>query len=193
MLKINSIVLEYIVDVAKNLSSIGYNIEDFIEYFDQVKHNKLSFVANVTTSSDNVCQIMTIHKSKGLEFSICYFPGLGAKFNFSDLKDRFIYNDDFGIITHYFDEGIGPTIYKHMLSIKEKEAEISERIRLLYVALTRCKEQMIFVSRNFEEERTPLQDGKIGTFVRKKYKSFYDILNSIYPHLVNSHNKRLLI
>ena len=190
--KNNSIVLEYIVDVAKNLSSIGYNIEDFIEYFDQVKHNKLSFVANVTTSSDNVCQIMTIHKSKGLEFSICYFPGLGAKFNFSDLKDRFIYNDDFGIITHYFDEGIGPTIYKHMLSIKEKEAEISERIRLLYVALTRCKEQMIFVSRNFEEERTPLQDGKIGTFVRKKYKSFYDILNSIYPHLVNSHNKKII-
>ena len=57
--------------------------------------------------------------------------------------------------------------------------EISEKIRLFYVALTRCKEQMIIVS-NMESEETTLQEGVVRYAKREQYRSFLDILKSIY-------------
>ena len=94
--------------------------------------------------SDSV-KIMTIHKSKGLEYHICYFAGFSYSFNISDLNDRFMFSEKYGIICPYFKDGIGETIYKSLLRRDYLKDEISEKIRLFYVALTRCKEKMILV------------------------------------------------
>ena len=88
---------------------------------------------------------MTIHKSKGLEYHICYFPGLYETFNTLEIKERFSYDKDFGLILPVCQNGIRSTIYKKMYKEKYLEEEISEKIRLLYVALTRAKEKMIFI------------------------------------------------
>ena len=108
---------------------------------------------------------MTIHKSKGLEFPICYYSGLYKEMNTDILKKRFIFSD-YGIITPYFNEGIGNTFYKTLMKEKYLKEEVSEKIRLFYVALTRAKEQMIIVE--------PYED-KIIT----KYNNLLDILNSV--------------
>ena len=65
---------------------------------------------NINKDNINSVRIMTIHKSKGLEFPVCYFPGLYAKFNMKDKDDRFIFNKKYGFITPIFNEGIDTTI-----------------------------------------------------------------------------------
>ena len=89
--------------------------------------------------------VINIHKSKGLEYPICFFADLTSKFNRVDAKDKFLFDNNYGLITPYFQEcedyTILKTLYKHNY-IKE---DISERIRLFYVALTRAREKMYFV------------------------------------------------
>ena len=88
---------------------------------------------------------MTIHKSKGLEYNICYYAGLYNKFNIRDLRDSFMYDKKYGIITPVFNKGLGDTIYKILIKEDYIKEEISEKIRLFYVALTRAKEKMILL------------------------------------------------
>ncbi len=109
----------------------------------------------VSEDASNAVQIMTIHASKGLEFPICYFASLDVKFNMRDMNDRFLYDNKTGIITPYFKEGIGDTILKSLYKERYTMEEVSEKIRLFYVAVTRAKEKMIFVlpSRNGIKER----------------------------------------
>lgn len=84
---------------------------------------------------------MTIHKSKGLEYPICYYTGISSSFNIRDTMERFIFDNEYGVICPYFNEGINKTIYNYLFREKYIREDISERIRLFYVALTRCREK----------------------------------------------------
>jgi ATP-dependent helicase/nuclease subunit A len=110
---------------------------------------------------------------------LCYYTGLYKKFNVSDLKDIFIYDKAYGIIIPYFKEGIGDTIYKELLKNKYLREEISEKIRLFYVALTRAREKMILVmpkSDNYTDNNnvTVLPDS-----LKEGYSSLKDIIDSV--------------
>ena len=169
--------LEYFYNLIGSFENAGKDIEDFIEYLDTVfdSSDKVSFSTN--TNSSNSVKIMTIHKSKGLEFPICYFAGFNKEFNFRELNDNILYSNKFGIITPYFNEYIKPTIYKTLLKIDNRKEEISEKIRLLYVALTRSKEHMIMVIPEVEEELN------INEYNMSHIKSFYDMVKLIYSSL----------
>ncbi len=105
---------------------------------------------NVIESSNNTVKIMTIHASKGLEFNVCYYGGLYSKFNIREAISKFSYDDKYGIIIPYKDKFLYNTIY-HNLSYRNYVLEnISERIRLFYVALTRAKEKNdIYITREY--------------------------------------------
>ncbi|MBE6156567.1 MAG: hypothetical protein E7161_02360 [Firmicutes bacterium] len=164
-------------DISKNLSDIGYTIYDFKDYIGKMIESKNEITYKVSAASNDSVKVMNIHKSKGLEFPICYFSGYYKEFNTMDIKDRFIYDNVYGIITPYFKEGIGATILKDLLKNKYMIDNISERIRLFYVALTRAKEKMIIVT-SLEEEKK--YSNKVVDYnIRRKYKSFLNILNSI--------------
>ena len=122
---------------------------------------------------------MTIHASKGLEFPICYFSSLSKKFNIDDLKNLFYFSDKYGFIIPYYDNSPKSTILKTLLKNNYMKEEISERIRLFYVALTRAREKMILVT-NMEEEITVKENGVVDDSIRLKYLSFQNILNCIY-------------
>ena len=155
-----------IIDIFNNLSSINYSIEEAYLYLNELIDNQYKIEVKEQNEASNSVKIMTIHASKGLEFSICYFASFHSKFNKSDIKDRFMYSNDFGIISPYFKEGIGSTFVKDLVKNKYDIEEISERIRLLYVALTRAKEKMIIV--------TSIPDKELHDV--KKINSFLDMI-----------------
>lgn len=172
--------IEYITNLSNSLSSIGYSVYDFIEYIDNIIKKQYDIKYSYNNEDNNSVQIMTIHKSKGLEYHVCYYSGLYAKFNISDLKEKFTYDNIYGIISPYVNNGIFSTIYKTLLKDKYLKEEISEKIRLFYVALTRCKEKMILVSNmNTDTIYRKNNSGILNNITRLKYTSFDDILKSI--------------
>lgn len=175
-IEVGRVRLEYFYNLLNSFEENGKDIEDFIEYLDTVieEEGKVSFSLN--NSSSNSVKIMTIHKSKGLEFPICYFSGFSKEFSFRELNDNILYSNKFGIITPYFNEYIKPTITKTLLKLDNKKEEISEKIRLLYVAVTRAKEKMIIVMPKIEDDNLILNT----SYSKGKMKSFLDMMKLIY-------------
>lgn len=176
--------LEYLIETAHNLKLLGYTLEDFSLYLTDIIEGKKEIKLPTNSSTSDDVKIMTIHKSKGLEYHVCYYTGLYAPFNVSDLKERILFDNTYGIITPYFKDGYGDTIYKSLLKEKFYADEISEKIRLFYVALTRCKEKMILIT-DLKEEENNLEDGKVEDNRRLKYRSFLEFLKSIYEQLTD--------
>lgn len=177
-----SIKLDYLLDIARNLEKMGYQIKDFIEYLNSAKegNSDVSFKTNNNSSIDAV-SIMTIHNSKGLEYPICYYAGLQKEFSKADLKEKFSFSNNLGFICPIFENGLRETFYKELLKNEYNKEDISERLRVFYVALTRAKEKMIIIANLDDKEKTFKKDefGIIKETDRLKYKSFYDIMLSI--------------
>lgn len=176
-------VLDYLLNLTLTLQELEYDYHKFIIYLESVIDSDNKIDVPISESSSNSVKIMTIHKSKGLEYPICYYSGLSATFNISDLKDKIIYDNNYGIITPSFNEGYKDTFYKILLKKKYLKEEISEKIRLFYVALTRCREKMILVSS--VDDKTNIDNKLVDYNTRVSYKSFLDILESIYENLVD--------
>lgn len=91
-------------------------------------------------------EIMTIHKSKGLEFPIVILAGMGKQFNMQDLNARLLIHPDYGLGADAIlpdRRMIVSTLYKQVIRRKLLEETLGEEIRVLYVALTRAKEKLI--------------------------------------------------
>lgn len=136
---------KYLDDLIDNLSSLqqfNFSIEDFIDYFDNV--SKLDLKVNVpsSTTSFDAVKIMNIFKSKGLEFPIIYCAGLYKGFNDMEYRNNmFLISDHYGVI--FPDYRFGKTILAEDYHHKEQRDDLSEKIRLFYVELTRAKEKII--------------------------------------------------
>lgn len=162
-----------------SLSDLGYTPYDLPLYFKN--SSKLDIRYSLSTKIPGSVNIMNIHKSKGLEFSICYFSGLAKKFNDQDIKTSFLFDDKYGIIIPFNNEGIGNTILRDLYVNKYYLEDISEKIRLFYVGLTRAKEKMIIVCPKYDNEE--VYTDIVNDDVRLKYRSIYDMLNSISDRL----------
>ena len=172
-------------DISSNLSSLGYDIYTFRNYLNELLDTDYDMKYSATSTGSNSVKIMTIHKSKGLEYHVCYYSGLYKGFNISDLKDRFLFDNKYGIITPYFNEGINESMIKYLVKYHYLEEEVSEKIRLFYVALTRAKETMILLTPKFEEEINDLDENNtIDITLRRKYRSFSQIMNSVKHNLL---------
>lgn len=173
--------LNYLIELASSLSSLGYTPYDFAEYLNNLDNVSVKYSFN--EFSNNSVKIMTIHKSKGLEFNLCYFTGLYKAFNIQELNDMLLYSKKYGIITPYYDDGISVTFLKNLCKNEYIISEISEKIRLFYVGLTRTKEKMIILA-PLNDEYTNISN-IVPTLTRKKYRSFLDILNSVKEKLLD--------
>ena len=169
---------EYFYNLVKEIETTGKTIDDFVVYLETIFKDDYKVNFSTDLPDSNSVKIMTIHKSKGLEFPICYFAGFKKLITFSDLKDDILYDNKYGIILPYFNEYQKDLFTKELLKRNTKLEEISEKIRVLYVALTRAKEKMIIVTPNLDNEYI-----KISNFEKSKYKSFYEMINSIKPLL----------
>ena len=151
--------IDEINNLFDSLSSLGYDLYSSYEYLENIIEDGFGIEIKDSDSSDNSVKIMTIHASKGLEFPVCYFALLDSKFNIRDLNEKFIYNNSYNIVTPYYKEGIGKTFIKDLVKEEYMNEEISEKIRLLYVALTRAKEKMILIT-NFDKDKKNMKDAR---------------------------------
>ena len=173
--------LDYLLDLANSMESLGFTIKDFKDYLDNMINSGMEIRYREAKGSSDSVKIMNIHKSKGLEFPICYFAGFKEKFNLGDLQSRFMVDATYGILTPFYQDGIGTLFTKELIKNKYMEEEIAEKIRLFYVALTRAKEKMIMVLPEFK--KMSVVNKQIDYLTGMKYRSFYDFLASITLNL----------
>ena len=175
---LNGLRIEKLKEITSELTNLDYDIYSYQEYLDNIIKNNLKIEFSVSSNSNDTVKIMTIHASKGLEFNVCYFGGLYGKFNIREAINKFSYDDKYGIIIPYKDKFLYNTIY-HILSYRSYVREnISERIRLFYVALTRAKEKMIFLLPENTKDEVFIGD-IVDNSIREKYSSFASIMYSI--------------
>ena len=149
--------LDEIEKLFNSLSTLDYDLYDTYNYLDEISSSEEGIKIKDSRGEGNTVKIMTIHESKGLEYPVCYFPFLWKEYNEMELNESILYNKKYGIITPYYKEGIGKTFTKDLLINNYKEEEISEKIRLLYVALTRPKEKIILIT-NFDKSKDDISD-----------------------------------
>lgn len=105
--------------------------------------------ARALSEQEDVVRIMTIHKSKGLEFPIVILGGMDKQFNVQDLRGRYLLHKDYGFASKFVDpvkRVTYPTLFYHALQHKKLQEQLSEEMRVLYVALTRAKEKIVMVA-----------------------------------------------
>ncbi len=170
---------EYIYNLVKNYENMGRTIYEFADYLDELFSKDVELKFEKKESLDDAVRIMTIHKSKGLEFPICYFAGFTNQFNLSELKDRIVFDNKYGLILPNVSTCYKDTILKTLLKHTTRKEEISEKIRLLYVAMTRAKEKMLIVTKKLE----PLETKEVPFYKKYNYDTFYAILQSIYSSI----------
>jgi len=120
---------------------------NFINFIDKLKSNQGDFgSAKILGENDNVVRIMSIHKSKGLEFPIVILAGCGKKFNFQDLNRSILFHQELGLGPDVADPRLRiayPSVPKYAIREQIRMETLSEEMRILYVALTRAREKLI--------------------------------------------------
>ena len=150
--------LDMLVEKAAAYEATSYRgVFHFIRYIEKLKKYNTDFgEAPVADSEGTVVRIMSIHKSKGLEFPIVFVAGMGKNFNKQDTRGKLLIDADLGIGTDYLDSEKrikGPTLKKNVMKRRMELEALGEELRVLYVALTRAKEKLILTasSRKLED------------------------------------------
>ncbi|MGN0401667.1 MAG: helicase-exonuclease AddAB subunit AddA [Acetatifactor sp.] len=127
-----------------------FGLFHFIRYMEQLEKYDVDYgEADTLDENADVVRIMSIHKSKGLEFPVAFVAGLGKKFNLQDTNQSLILDMDFGLGTDYVDPGRrfkNKTIRRKVLATKLRQDNLAEEMRVLYVAMTRAREKLILTA-----------------------------------------------
>lgn len=188
--------LKMLLDRAKDYEKVSFKgLFNFIRYLEKVKSSNSDLSsAKVIGENENVVRIMSIHKSKGLEFPVAIISRTDKKFNQKDLNESILLHQDIGFGMQYinYDRKIEyTTATKEAIKIKTKEESIAEEMRILYVALTRAKEKLIITgvendfTKSIEQKKELLEiyekeNYKINHLVLKKYLSYLEWIELVY-------------
>ena len=140
--------LRMLVDKAVEYENTSYTgLFNFVRYIRNLQKSDVDFGELSTISeADNVVRIISIHKSKGLEYPVVFAAGMGKSFNRSDLNSMAVIHPDLGIATDYVDTARRvkvPTLRKAAIRARLLKDSLGEELRVLYVALTRAKQKLI--------------------------------------------------
>ena len=197
--------LKMLFERAKQYESASFKgLFNFINFIDKLHSNSGDLSsAKLIGENENVVRIMSIHKSKGLEFPVVFLSCMGKQFNLQDLNDNIILHQDLGFGPKYInaDKKIEyTTLAKEAIRLKSKVETLSEEMRVLYVALTRAKEKLIItgvckdIEKTFKEKEGLVQMYKtdkkeINHVLLKKYKSYLDWIELVYFNNIDNIGK----
>lgn len=151
-------ILKFISMAEKFDSGNSIDLTSFLRYVDKIESSDKGVeAANMRAIDDNSVTITSVHRSKGLEFPICIFAGTTKPYNKQELSDKMLLNSKYGLGLRYHDEDKllqYNTVAYTVLKTKNAREMMSENLRVLYVAMTRAKEQFIsFITVDSLEKR----------------------------------------
>ena len=198
--------LKMLFERAKEYEKTSFKgLFNFIMFVERLKTgNSDMSSAKIIGENENVVRIMSIHKSKGLEFPIVFLCSTSKKINMQDLNSNLLLHQKLGLGPQYinYEKMIEySTSAKDAIKIITKEEAISEEMRILYVALTRAKEKLIITGtskdhlKEIEKKKEILKvynskNGKLNPIILKKYISYLDWIELV---LLNSEEMKSLI
>ena len=134
-----------------------YGVFHFLRYIEQLSKYEVDYgEADILDENADVVRIMSIHKSKGLEFPVCFVAGLSKKFNMQDTTGRLVTDMDLGIGVDEIDSELRiqrRMTKKNVVSLKMRLDTLAEEMRVLYVAMTRAREKLILTAVVKDEEK----------------------------------------
>ena len=177
--------LDMLVEKASAYEKTSYKgLFQFIRYIHKLKKYEMDFgEAQESGKQENRVRIMSIHKSKGLEFPIVFLAGMGKKFNKQDVRGRLLIDMDLGIGTDHLDleqRTQNSTLKKNVMKRKMDLDNLGEELRVLYVAMTRAKEKLImtgtdrFLAKKLGKWKSLEQSGQIPYTVLTTAGSYLD-------------------
>lgn len=159
---------------------------NFLRYVSRMKRvESEEGEAEVLGENDDVVRIMTIHKSKGLEFPICFLSCAQHNFNMADLKKNVMTDMELGIGINHIDlkRHIQKTpLLRKVIGLKLKQDMLGEELRVLYVAMTRAKEKLI-ITGSVDENKFIKQKEKLGLLLRQTDRVPFGILADASSYL----------
>lgn len=167
--------LDMLVEKAIAYEKTSYKgLFHFVRYIDQLQKYEVDFgEADITGENEDVVRLMTIHKSKGLEFPVVFVSGISKQFNESDSRDKMAIHPDMGL---GLDEvQISPRVKRKCLIRSEiadriRRDNLGEELRVLYVAMTRAKEKLILTGTVKNQEK--LYEAYMGNMLQGVPLSF---------------------
>lgn len=121
----------------------------FLRFLEQLERNQADLEpAKILSDNENVVRIMSIHKSKGLEFPVVFLGGMGKKFNLADTQQELLLDKSYGITLPVVDPQLEiryKTVAQHVMSKKMRLEVLQEEKRVLYVAMTRARERLYLI------------------------------------------------
>ena len=140
--------LDLLIERAVNYASGSYSgLFNFVRYIEQLKNNNIDFgEAAIPEDGKGRVSIISIHKSKGLEYPIVILAGMGKKMNFQDASGNLVIHPEYGIgldAVNLQNRKKKASVYKRFISKQIIRDTLAEELRILYVAMTRAKEKLI--------------------------------------------------
>ena len=177
--------VEMLLTRAESFEKTSYSgLFHFIRYMEQLEKYDIDY--GETGASDenaDVVRIMSIHKSKGLEFPVCFVSGLSKRFNRQDSVAPVLMDMDLGLAIDWVDPTARirhTTLKKNVLARKLNADSMGEELRVLYVALTRAEEKLILTG-TCKEDKLPQEDATQGAYGYSALRlqeasSYYDLV-----------------
>ena len=191
--------LRMLFERAKQYETASFKgLYNFIHFIEKIHLSSGDLgAAKIIGENENVVRIMSIHKSKGLEFPVVFLSSTGKQFNLMDLNESILLHQEMGIGVKYIDyekQIQYDTLSKAAIRNKILTETLSEEMRILYVALTRAKEKLFItgIQKDYDKtkekmmgqiEQYPLNDeNKINPILLKKYKKYLDWIMLVYMY-----------
>ncbi|MFT8888123.1 MAG: helicase-exonuclease AddAB subunit AddA [Ethanoligenens sp.] len=142
--------LRLLLDYARGYEAAGFRgLAGFVRFVDRVAEDADLPPASTVSEEADVVRVMSIHKSKGLEFPVCIVAGCGRRFNREDSRRGTLFHPEYGFGSYLRDPSLPchvTTLPREVVRIETERGSIAEEMRVLYVAMTRAKEKLICVA-----------------------------------------------